>query len=79
MTLVGDLAVAPLWIRCRVWDYWYLLLLPLCPGVSMVYKSIKCDEHAAGPARGGGDLSVDDGGLVAAALAFWVMVKLVIG
>jgi len=27
-----------------VWDYWYLLLLPLCVGVSIVYKAIKCRE-----------------------------------
>ena len=25
-----------------VWDYWYLLLLPLCLGVAVVYKAIKC-------------------------------------
>ena len=27
-----------------VWDYWYLLLIPLCVGISIVYKSIKCRE-----------------------------------
>jgi hypothetical protein len=27
-----------------VWDYWYLLLLPLCLGISIVYKAIKCHE-----------------------------------
>jgi hypothetical protein len=25
-----------------VWDYWPWLLVPLCIGVSIVYKSIKC-------------------------------------
>ena len=25
-----------------VWDYWYLLAVPLCAGVSVVYKSIRC-------------------------------------
>lgn len=25
-----------------VWDYWYLLLLPLVVGVAVVYKAIKC-------------------------------------
>lgn len=24
------------------WNYWYLLLLPLCLGVSIVYKAIRC-------------------------------------
>ncbi len=33
----------PLLVRpLPVWDYWYLLLIPLCLGVSIVYKSIKC-------------------------------------
>jgi hypothetical protein len=25
-----------------VWDYWYLLLVPLCLGVSVVYKTVRC-------------------------------------
>ena len=25
-----------------IWDYWPWLLIPLCVGVSIVYKSIKC-------------------------------------
>lgn len=25
-----------------VWDVWYLLALPLCAAVSIVYKSIRC-------------------------------------
>lgn len=32
----------PFWQPLPVWDYWYLLLLPLCLGISVVYKSIKC-------------------------------------
>jgi hypothetical protein len=32
----------PFWQPLPVWDYWYLLLLPLCLGVSIVYKAIKC-------------------------------------
>ena len=27
-----------------VWDYWYLLLLPLCLVVAVVYKAIKCNS-----------------------------------
>ena len=26
----------------EAWDYWYLFMLPLCLGVSIVYKSIRC-------------------------------------
>ena len=27
-----------------VWDQWYLLMLPLCIAVSVVYKAIKCQS-----------------------------------
>jgi hypothetical protein len=27
-----------------VWDYWWLLLLPLALGISIVYKSVKCSH-----------------------------------
>ena len=27
-----------------VWDYWYLLLLPLCLAISIVYKSVRCES-----------------------------------
>ena len=27
-----------------IWDYWYLLLFPLCVGVAVVYKSIKTPD-----------------------------------
>jgi membrane protein YdbS with pleckstrin-like domain len=26
-----------------VWNYWYLLALPLCLGIAIVYKSVRCD------------------------------------
>lgn len=35
-------AFRPFWQPLPVWDYWYLLLIPLCAGVSVVYKAIKC-------------------------------------
>jgi hypothetical protein len=35
-------AFRPFWQPLPTWDYWYLLLLPLCVGISVVYKSIKC-------------------------------------
>ncbi len=34
----------PFWNPLPVWDYWYLLLIPLCLGISIVYKGIKCRE-----------------------------------
>ena len=27
-----------------LWDYWYLLLLPLCLAISIVYKSVRCES-----------------------------------
>ena len=26
-----------------VWNYWYLLMLPLCMGVAIVYKALRID------------------------------------
>ena len=26
-----------------VWKYWYLLLLPLCLAIAIVYKAIRCE------------------------------------
>jgi membrane protein YdbS with pleckstrin-like domain len=27
-----------------VWNYWYLLLVPLCLAIAIVYKSVRCDS-----------------------------------
>lgn len=27
-----------------VWDYWYVLLIPLCLAIAVVYKSIRCSS-----------------------------------
>jgi membrane protein YdbS with pleckstrin-like domain len=27
-----------------IWNYWYLLLLPLCLAISIVYKAIRCES-----------------------------------
>ncbi len=34
----------PFFKAAPVWDWWYLLLLPLCLGIAVVYKSIKCNS-----------------------------------
>ena len=36
------MAYIPFWNPLPVWDYWYLLLVPLSLGISIVYKSVKC-------------------------------------
>jgi hypothetical protein len=37
-------AYVPFLTPLPVWDYWYLLLVPLCAGVAVVYKAIKAHE-----------------------------------
>lgn len=37
---LGDLFARPM----PIWDYWYLLILPLCMGVALVYKAIRLDD-----------------------------------
>lgn len=37
---LGDLFSKPM----PIWDYWYLLILPLCMGVALVYKAIRLDD-----------------------------------
>ena len=38
------LAYTPFLNPLPVWDYWYLLILPLAAAVSVVYKSIKLER-----------------------------------
>ena len=71
-------AWAPFVQPLPVWDYWYLLPLPLCAGLALVYKSIKCDDMRRVPREAAVIFLMIIGGLIAAALAFWVMVKLVV-
>lgn len=46
-----------------VWDYWFWLLLPLCAGVAVVYKTTKCR-------------SADTIAREAAGLAIWIVLGL---
>jgi len=36
------LAFVPFLDPVPVWNYWYLLVLPLCVGIAVVWKSVKC-------------------------------------
>ncbi len=40
--LLADYTYGPFLKAAPVWDYWYLLLLPLCLAIAIVYKSIRC-------------------------------------
>ena len=47
-----------------VWDQWYLLMLPLCIAVSVVYKAIKCQSMKKVPMQ------------AAIITAFWILAEL---
>jgi hypothetical protein len=61
-----------------VWDYWPLLLLPLCAGLAIVYKSIKCSDMRRVPREAAVIFITIVVGLCAAAIVFWGLVKLVV-
>lgn len=72
------LAWAPFVEPMPVWDYWWVLLVPLCAGLAVVYKSIRCDDMRRVPREATAIFLTILVGLVAAALAFWTLVKIVV-
>jgi hypothetical protein len=58
-----------------VWDYWYLLALPLCAAVSVVYKSIRCRSMRKVPREAAKATGWILAGLILAAVVLGVMVK----
>jgi len=42
MTWLADSAYVPFVYPLPIWDYWPWLIIPLCAGVAIVYKSVKC-------------------------------------
>lgn len=58
------LAYVPFLQPLPVWDVWYLLALPLCAAVSIVYKSIRCRSMRKVPRE-------------AAKALFWILLGLV--
>jgi hypothetical protein len=48
-----------------VWNVWYLLLVPLCAGVAVVWKSIKCEAVRKIPGQ-------------AAELLFWILFTMIV-
>ena len=68
-------AFRPFWQPLPVWDYWYLLLVPLCLGVSIVYKSIKCHRMSQVPREAGVIFLMILAGMVFAAAALMALVR----
>src|SRR5437868_7790895 len=59
-----------------VWDYWYLLLIPLCFGVAIVYKTIRCQTVQEVPRQSLLIALWIVGGMVVAAGVLAVVVKI---
>jgi hypothetical protein len=66
----------PFWQPLPVWDYWYLLLLPLCLGISIVYKSIKVRTMKQMPREAGVIFVMIILGMALAAAALLVLTRL---
>jgi hypothetical protein len=65
----------PFWQPLPVWDHWYLLLLPLCVGVSIVYKAIKCRDMKQVPREAAVIFVMIILGMVLAAAVLLVLVR----
>ena len=74
--LAPPTAYAPFLQPLPAWDVWYLLALPLCAGVSIVYKSIRCRSMHKVPVEAAKAFFWIIVGLVTAAVLLGVVVKL---
>ena len=75
MPPIAPLGYTPFMHPLPAWDVWYLLAVPLCAAVSIVYKSIRCRSMRKVPveaAKATGWIIV---GLISAAVVLLVMVK----
>ena len=61
-----------------IWDYWPWLMLPLCLGVAIVYKSVKCQTMSKVPKEALQIFVMMLVGFAAAAGALAGVVKLVV-
>jgi hypothetical protein len=57
------------------WNVWYVLLVPLCAGVAVVWKSVKCESMKLVPAQAAGLLLWILLTMVLAAVGLAVLVK----
>ena len=76
MPPIAHLGYTPFMQPLPAWDVWYLLAVPLCAAVSIVYKSIRCRSMRKVPieaAKATGWILV---GLVSAAVVLLAVVEL---
>jgi hypothetical protein len=69
------LAVKLFLVPLKVWDQWYWLLLPLCLGVSIVYKSARIDSMRRLPLEALKTMVWIVSGMVAAAVALLLLMR----
>jgi hypothetical protein len=69
------LAYTPFMQPLPVWDYWPWLLLPLCFGVSVVYKSVREQRMSRVPKEAAKATFWIVLGMVAAAAGLFLMVR----
>jgi hypothetical protein len=69
------LAYHPFLDPLPVWNYWFVLIVPLCIAVAVVYKSMKCRTMSRVPIEAGQIVVWIIGGFSAAALALMVLVR----
>ena len=67
--MTPPLAFRPFLEPLPVWDYWYLLVVPLCVGIAVVWKSVKCRSMSDVPRESALVLLWILGGFAAAAAA----------
>jgi hypothetical protein len=68
------LAYRPFLDPLPVWHYWFLLIVPLCAAVAIVYKSMKCSSMKQVPLEAGIIILWIIGGFSAAAVALMALV-----
>ena len=73
--VVGPVNYVPFMQPLPVWDWWYLLAIPLCAGVSVVYKSIRCRSMRTVPREAAKATAWILFGLIAAAAVLALLVK----
>ena len=60
-----------------MWDHWYLLLIPLCAGVAIVYKAIKCESLKSVPREATQIFFMMLGGMIVAGVALAALMRFV--
>ena len=69
------IAYTPFVSPLPVWDYWPVLLIPLCVAIAVVYKAIRCESMTQVPWQSFVITLWILGGIAAAAVVLSVIVR----